>query len=112
MNNIRKIHFGYLYVILLIILCSCAGSKPEIGDIQNGVNIQTQSMNLKVQFYDENIVRVMKWLPGSTDEKASLSVIMTELPDIDLKVAKGKNKVTLQSTALKIEVNTKKGNLN
>ena len=111
MNKSRKIQYGYLFVIITIILNGCGGSKQEIADIQNGVSIQTKSINLKIQFYDENIVRVVKWLPGSTDEKASLSVIKTDLSDIDLKVVKGKNNIILQSTALKVEVNTRKGEL-
>ena len=109
MNKLRNIHLGSLFFVLSIILNGCAGSKQEITDIQNGVSIQSKSINLKVQFYDENIVRIVKWLPGATDEKASLSVIKTDLSDIDLKVIKGKNNVTLQSAVLKIEVDTKKG---
>jgi hypothetical protein len=39
-----------------------AESPAQIQDIQSGV-LKIPGMNLKVQFYADNIVRIVKWLP-------------------------------------------------
>ncbi|MGA2059341.1 MAG: hypothetical protein ABSG67_02580, partial [Thermoguttaceae bacterium] len=61
-----------------------AESPAQIQDIQSGV-LKIPGMNLKVQFYADNIVRIVKWLPDGSAEKKSLVVIQKEAPNLDVK---------------------------
>ena len=41
----------------------------QVQRIQNGVQLNTAALNVKVQFYAADIVRVLKWLPGGTPRR-------------------------------------------
>jgi hypothetical protein len=56
--------------------------EREVKEIKNGVVVSTSLLKQKVQFYDDNIVRVVKWKPGMSDRKTSLSVIIDSLPSV------------------------------
>ena len=61
-----------------------AGQTPShVKRIQNGVELKTGRLNVRVQFYADDCVRVLKWVAGGTSEKASLIVIQTNLPDLN-----------------------------
>ena len=71
--------------------------------ILNGVQMSSTTLNVKVQFYADNVVRVVKWTPNGTSEKASLVVIQTNLPDLKIDfqetaetITLGSGKITLQ----------------
>ncbi len=70
--------------------------------IQNGVQLQAGKLNVKVQFYAGDVVRVLKWGPGGTPAKASLVVIQTNPPDLNINVDEGADTVTLASGKLKL----------
>lgn len=55
-------------VFLSLILSSCSHKLPY-QSIPNGVQVLIDSLNVKVQFYTNSIVRVQKWTAGSTDSK-------------------------------------------
>ena len=97
--------------LLTLSLFGCKESRIEITEIPNGLTVRTKTTHFQVKFYSENIVRVQKWLPESSSEKLSLSVIKTDIPKVELKVVKGKNSVTLQSSKLEILIDTHKGRL-
>ena len=77
-----------LFVTMLFGLFSCSG--PKITEVKNGVQFKTDSALVQIQFYKDNIVRVMK-TPNSF-EKNSLTVIVDELPNVDFKVKSSKKK--------------------
>ena len=52
--------------------------------IPNGVQMNSATLNVRVQFYADDIVRVLKWRPDGTPAKASLVVIQTNLPDLNI----------------------------
>ncbi len=90
-----------------MLMYCCSGSRLDIEEIQNGITIKKKSANLQVQFYSDNIVRVVKWLPESTSEKTSLSVLKSNIPDIELQTFKEKNRIIIQSKKIKIHINTR-----
>ena len=47
---------------------SAAPAPPGVQRIQNGVQLAAGDLNVKVQFYAEFIVRVVKWPAGGTSE--------------------------------------------
>ena len=57
---------------------------PSVQRIRNGVQLTTGDLNVKVQFYAEGTVRVVKWPAGGTSEKTSLSVIQKDVPELDV----------------------------
>lgn len=100
-----KKFYSFCLIVLLGSLVACSG--PKVTDIQNGVQIKTDSALVQVQFYKDNIVRVMK-TPNSL-EKNSLMVIVDSLPQVDFKVSSSKKIVTLESKELTVEICTKTG---
>jgi alpha-D-xyloside xylohydrolase len=101
-------------ICLGFVLVSCQPKSPAskappvnqplpVQRIQNGVQLNYGKLNVKVQFYADDIVRVVKWLPGGTSGKASLVVIQTNVPNLKIDfqenaetIILGSGKITLQ----------------
>jgi alpha-D-xyloside xylohydrolase len=88
-----------------------APALPKLQRIQNGAQLATGNLNVKVQFYSESTVRVVKWPAGGTDKKASLSVLPKELPALDIHVQESATGVTLTSAQFKLDVNKSDGSI-
>jgi len=69
-----------------------------------GIKAKTQSMQIEVQFYSPEIVRVIKYPEDKTLDKTSLSVVKTA-DKTDLKIVESPNEVTLTSSKIKVELN-------
>ena len=82
---------------------------PKIQRIQNGVQWVAGDLNMKVQFYSERTVRVVKWPAGGTSEKSSLSVIQKDLPDLEVRFAESGETITLRSGQIKLLLNKSDG---
>lgn len=107
-NDIFMKKFGFLILATALLgLLSCSG--PELTEVQNGVQFQTDSCFVKVQFYKNNVVRVQKCaLDGSMDKK-SFMVVANDLENVPFKATSKKKIVTLETTELCVEVCTKTG---
>ena len=75
---------------------------PRIQRIHNGVQVAAGDLNVKVRFYSEGTVRVVKWPAGGTSEKTSLSVIQKDVPDLGIRFEESDNTVTLSSGQIKL----------
>jgi len=75
---------------------------PRIQRIQNGVQLAAGDLNVKVQFYSESTVRVVKWPAGGTSEKTSLSVIQKDLPDLGVRFEERDETITLSCGQIKL----------
>jgi alpha-D-xyloside xylohydrolase len=107
---IRKaLYYAIVSTALLFIYISC--SKQEVLEIKNGVEVQTPSQYFRIQFYSENIVRVLKWKPESTPEKKSLSVNLNEIKEVPFTMIQGKDSITLQSDRIRLVVDVKKSKI-
>jgi alpha-D-xyloside xylohydrolase len=82
---------------------------PKVLRIQNGVQLTTGDLNVKVQFYSQGTVRVLKWPAGGTSEKASLSVIQKKLPKIRLRLRQSAEAITLDSGKIKLQLSKRDG---
>ena len=80
-------------------------------NIENGVEVTAGSTNIKIQFYSDNIVRIVKWCEGGTSEKLSLSVIQKTLPDLNLNVKESDETITLSSSKLSVKISKENGNI-
>jgi alpha-D-xyloside xylohydrolase len=100
----------------LLALCAaiCLVGLPAIGQTQrvrNGVQLTSQDLNVKVQFYSATTVRVMKWPAGGTAEKTSLSVIQKDLPDLSMRMDESAATVTLSSGQVTVRLNKADGDI-
>jgi len=82
---------------------------PTIQRVHNGIQLRTGDLNVKVQFYSEGTIRVVKWLAGGTSEKTSLSVIQKAVPDLNVRFAESATAVTLSSGQIKLQLSKSDG---
>lgn len=100
-----------LSTLMLIILwvSSCTNQKNSMITIQNGAEIQAGKLNVKVQFYTDDIVRVVKWAPNGKADKKSLSVIQQSLPVIPIASEETKTAIKLKSASLTVFIDKTSG---
>ena len=88
-----------------------APAQPGVQRIQNGVQLAAGDLNVKVQFYAEGIVRVVKWPAGGTSEKLSLSVLKKAQPDMDVHVEENAADVTLSYGHIRLQISKSDGSI-
>ena len=108
---------------LNFLLASCEAQSPASKDaqveqpqtnvqhIENGAELKTGDMNVKVQFYAEGMVRVIKWLPGGTSEKKSLVVIKNGEPNLDINFKETSDAFTLSSDKIIVHISKNDGSI-
>jgi alpha-D-xyloside xylohydrolase len=84
---------------------------PGVRPIQNGIQLKTANLNVKVQFYADDIVRVVKWSPQGTAEKASLIVIQTNVPDLRIDFQETAETITLSSRKMTVQLSKSDGSI-
>lgn len=104
----KKYTNSFFLAVTLILSLSCSEPKLAITEIENGVKLEGELINLKIQFYSVNEVRIVKWLPESSDKKLSLAVIKKDLPEVplDIKEEKGEFKISSEKLVLSIDNRT------
>jgi alpha-D-xyloside xylohydrolase len=103
----RKLFLITLMLVLMIF--SCSTYKTTVEQIQNGIQVETAKLNVKIQFYADDIVRVVKWLPCASAEKLSLSVIQDTLPNLKVKFQENGKAVILGSEKITLNIFKKDG---
>lgn len=76
---------------------------------KNGVEMKIPGLNVKVQFYSDNIVRVVKWLPDGTSDKKSLVVILKDVPKLNINIKDSPDAVTLSSEKITLRLSKSDG---
>jgi len=112
--KIGKVFLFTLMLVLIIFSCSTYNKtvyNTTLEQIQNGVQIETEELNLKAQFYADDIVRVVKWLPGASAEKLSLVVIQDTLPAVEIKFKENSKEVILSSSKITLNISKKDGKI-
>ena len=90
----------------------CGAESPvRTQRIDNGVHLETSTLNIKVQFYADDAVRVLKWLPGGTPEKNSLAVIEKDLPKLNIQIKDNPETVTLSSGKITLRLSKTNGEI-
>ena len=72
--------------------------------VRNGVQVAAGDLNVRVQFYAEGTVRVVKWPAGGTFTKFSLSVNQKDLPDLSLRFDETAAAVTVGSSQVTAQI--------
>ncbi len=106
-----KNSFAACFAMLMALLFQGCANQNTTERIQNGVQLKTKEMLVKVQFYAPHTVRVVKWLPEGTFEKNSLMVINDSLPDLNINVEETGTSVILRSDELFVEISKETGAL-
>lgn len=107
--KIRSIFF--LTVILTFIRWQCSTGQVTLQRLKNGIQLETTKLNVKVQFYADDIVRVVKWLPKATSAKTSLVVIQKELPDLKVDFQEDQQTITLTSEKITLAISKNDGKI-
>ncbi len=85
--------------------------QATVQQIQNGAQLETSRLNVRVQFYADDMVRVVKWLPEGTAEKTSLAVIQEELPDLKTRFQEDGKGFSIASIKVALRVSKKDGSI-
>jgi alpha-D-xyloside xylohydrolase len=101
----------FLSLILIPITFQCSSDTKKIKNIENGIRLKTADLNMKVQFYAPNIVRVLKWPDNSTPDKLSLSVICDSLPDVNLEITKNGKYININSDKIILKISKTSGRI-
>jgi alpha-D-xyloside xylohydrolase len=86
-------------------------TRAEVKMIRNGIEVNTGELSLRAQFYADNMVRILKWVPKGTSGKMSLSVIKDTLLDLGIKVEQSNDAIVLKSSSLSLKVSVVDGNV-
>ncbi len=100
-----------IILFFFLLSCQCSTIEAQVKSIKNGAELNAPGLNVRVQFYDENIVRITKWSRGGTSEKVSLSVIKDSIPDLGIKTEQSGSAILLTSPKLSVKVSTPDGNV-
>jgi len=92
-----------LLFVLLFINC-CYPADLQFKKIKNGIEASNGEINLRIQFYDDKIVRIIKWSPEGKPEKLSLSVNNNSIPDLEIKIEENDDLIKLRSSKLTLSV--------
>lgn len=93
-----------VFFLLFLTIISQLITAQSFQKTDAGIKAKTQSMQIEVQFYSPEIVRVVKYPEDKTLDKTSLSVVKTA-DKTDLKIVESPNEVTLTSSKIKVELN-------
>lgn len=107
----RKQVFVCLLLSLSAVSYRCSTNESEVKQIKNGVELKTHELNLRAQFYADNIVRITKWSSSGTPEKLSLSVVKDTITVLNIAVAESSNVISLHSSKLSLKISKAGGNV-
>ena len=91
-----------LSVVILFMTVPCPAQNATVRRVRNGVCLQTDSFNVKVQFYADNIVRVVKWVPEGSSEKKSLIILQTDPSSVNVNISETGQSILLESARMKV----------
>jgi alpha-D-xyloside xylohydrolase len=97
------------FVLCLSALPAICQAPPRVERIRNGVQLTAGDLDVKVQFYSEGTVRVVKWPAGGTSEKVSLSVIQKDVPELSVQFEESAAAITLSSGLVKVQLSKSDG---
>ena len=98
-------------IFIAIVNCHFSLTTAQIKPVKNGIELNANGINLKVQFYSDKIVRITKWVPEGTSEKLSLSVIKKNDDDLGIEIEETDNDIILNSSILLLRVSKYSGNI-
>ena len=106
----KKVKLSMVCTLLIFISVQCT-FKSQTNIIKNGIELKLNKLNLRIQFYAADVVRVEKWLPGTEPDTLSLVVIQKNLPEIKNNITENDSVVVLNSEKLKLLISKTDGHI-
>jgi alpha-D-xyloside xylohydrolase len=101
-----KINKSVIISVLLLLVSSCVLAQ-RYKKINNGVNIAIDKIDIVIEFYSPDLVRILKSPSNIPFEKTSLSVIKTpEVTRLKINEANGMLNVKSKTTTIKLDLKT------
>lgn len=98
------------FFLMALVLMLCVNVYAAKTKSFSGLERNVQGTTVRVEFYSDNIVRVMKFPEGQIPQKKSYSVIM-QPKVVNLNVTEKNDVVTLNSTSVTVNLDTQSGQL-
>ena len=102
---------SFLILIVAIVLIQCTNYQVKYEKIYNGMVVESNKIRLKIQFYNDNIVRILKWIPGSSPEKKSLIVEKDSIPPVNYEINNAEKFILLTTDKIKIKISKSNGSI-
>jgi alpha-D-xyloside xylohydrolase len=116
---------GIIGLTSLLVSCQSRPAVLKIAEVQppsppppaavqrlpNSIEWKTAALNMRVQFYADNIVRVVKWTPAGTPAKTSLVVVQTNLPELNLRREEDASAIALSSGKITVRLSKSDGSI-
>jgi alpha-D-xyloside xylohydrolase len=100
-----------LLLLMTGLLIQCSQKKGNIEKIKNGVLINAENLNVRIQFYGENMVRIIKYPKNGSSFKKSLSVIFDSIPTLNIETSEKENEIFISSSSLKLKISKNNGKI-
>jgi alpha-D-xyloside xylohydrolase len=84
-------------------------TTPRVQRLGSSVQLETARLNVRVRFYADGTVRVVKWLPGGTPDKSSLVVLQTNVPEVKTQFRDEGETVSIASPELTVRLRKQDG---
>ncbi|MEO0293670.1 MAG: TIM-barrel domain-containing protein [candidate division WOR-3 bacterium] len=100
-----------VFFLLTFVFFRALAFDVKIHQLKNGFWVRTRKFNIKVQFYRDNIVRVVKWLPEGSEEKLSLVILWDTLPNVMVELKENDREILLSSERVKVKISKEEGKI-
>jgi alpha-D-xyloside xylohydrolase len=107
----RKRSIILFALIYLYLAYRCTPDSQIDRNIPNGIQLETEEVSLKVQFYTDNIVRVVKWGPGGSSEKLSLAVTKNRIHEVPIQISEKPGYISISGDRIKLSISKKDGSI-
>lgn len=97
-----------LLLVIAICIATMSVNAQAFQRTKQGIKSSVQGMNVQVEFYSPDIVRVYKTPENKDTQKESLSVIKTP-ENVNISISNQGDNVTIKSSDLRVDYNTKTG---
>lgn len=95
-------------IAIVLTLWQCTPG-PSYKRTQNGIELSTDTVNVKIGFYTNNSVRITKWDKNGTMDKPSLVVIAQPDTALNININETDSTIILASNTLQVAVNKSSG---
>ncbi|MDE3145702.1 MAG: DUF4968 domain-containing protein, partial [Bacteroidota bacterium] len=100
----------YFKTIAILLLFFQHGFSQNYQKTNFGIKSKVGQVQIEIQFFSPETVRILKSPEGSSFTKKSISVIK-EPVKTDIKISEDENKISVQSSAVKVQLDTKTGKI-
>ena len=98
-------------LLSVIFIATIGQLNAQVPKVKNGIEYHAPGFTVRIQFYDESIVRVTKWISPNAPTRPSLSVIKNPDADLGVEVEEEKGEIEVSSKRLSVRLGTPGGGI-